>query len=128
MRGLPWRPTPLCVPRRAWGAGRERLRSIPGTLVVGYGHVGDGNLHLNVGLAPGATEADKEAATALLEPFVFERVRDANGSVSAEHGIGQMKRGALAYGKSEAAIGVLRSLKHLFDPQGILNPYKVLDA
>ena len=104
---------------------RELLRPA-GALVVGYGHVGDGNVHLNIGLPPGATEAEKEAATALLEPFVFQRVRDANGSVSAEHGIGQMKRQALAYGKSPAAIGVLRSLKTLFDPQGILNPYKVL--
>jgi len=106
-------------------AVRERLRGT-GALVAGYGHVGDGNIHINVGCSPGATQEEIEAAAALLEPFVYERVGELCGSVSAEHGIGQMKLDALRFGKSSEAIDVMHALKASLDPLGILNPYKVL--
>lgn len=95
-----------------------------GVRVVGYGHVGDGNLHLNVS-APGAKGYDPDLL-ARLEPFVFEWTRAAGGSVSAEHGLGLAKARAIGYSKPRAAVAVMRALKRELDPRGILNPYKVL--
>ena len=89
--------------------------------VVGFGHVGDGNLHLNVM----ADEFTPETL-ACIEPRLYEYTRDANGSVSAEHGIGHLKRKWLPYSQSEAAIGVMRGIKQTLDPHGILNPYKIV--
>lgn len=61
-----------------------------------------------------------------VEPFVFEYTSKLNGSVSAEHGIGFHKTKYLKYSKSQEAIEFMKNLKDLMDPQGILNPYKVL--
>ena len=63
---------------------------------------------------------------ACIEPRLYEYTRDANGSVSAEHGIGHLKRKWLPYSQSEAAIGVMRGIKQTLDPHGILNPYKIV--
>jgi len=91
-------------------------------VVGGYGHVGDGNLHLNVAV-PGGYTPEVEA---LLEPFVYEHTTDARGSISAEHGIGVMKPHALKYSKDASSIRLMRKIKSLVDPRGILNPYKML--
>jgi D-2-hydroxyglutarate dehydrogenase len=88
---------------------------------VGYGHVGDGNIHVNV-IAP-TYDAHTEA---LIEPYVFECVSAEGGSISAEHGIGQGKVPFLHYSKSATAISMMQSIKHTFDPHGILNPYKTI--
>uniref|UniRef100_A0A7S4NJF4 FAD-binding PCMH-type domain-containing protein n=1 Tax=Paramoeba aestuarina TaxID=180227 RepID=A0A7S4NJF4_9EUKA len=92
-----------------------------GTMVVGYGHMGDGNLHLNVS-APSRTPFLSD----LLEPYLYQRTRDMGGSVSAEHGIGVMKKNYLGYNKEESVVRVMRELKGLMDPAGIMNPGKVL--
>ena len=89
--------------------------------IVGYGHIGDGNLHLNI-VTP---EYDKEIHKQL-EPYVYEWVRDCSGSISAEHGIGLKKAKYLHYSKSAECIDVMKNIKKLFDPNGILNPYKVV--
>jgi len=89
--------------------------------VVGWGHMGDGNLHLNV-----AARGDVAAVAAALEPWVYERVAASRGSVSAEHGLGVMKAGAIGYSKDAVSVGVMRAIKALFDPKGILNPLKML--
>ncbi|OBZ79472.1 D-lactate dehydrogenase [cytochrome] 2, mitochondrial [Grifola frondosa] len=89
--------------------------------VVGYGHVGDGNLHLNVVASEYTPEIE-----AALEPFVYELVATYRGSVSAEHGIGVMKTHALQYSKDATSIELMKRIKHLFDPKGIMNPGKVL--
>ncbi|KAI0735285.1 FAD-binding domain-containing protein [Earliella scabrosa] len=89
--------------------------------VVGYGHVGDGNLHLNVVAAAYTPEIE-----AALEPFVYELVASYKGSVSAEHGIGLMKTHALQYSKNPTSIEWMKKIKALFDPNGIMNPGKVL--
>lgn len=89
--------------------------------VVGYGHLGDGNLHLNV-----VTKEFDQGVLDKIEPFLFERVSQMDGSVSAEHGIGRAKAAYLGMSKSQNAIDVMKSIKQLLDPHGILNPYKVL--
>jgi len=89
--------------------------------VVGYGHLGDGNLHLNVS----CVKRDDELASAI-EPFVYEYTRDMRGSVSAEHGLGIMKAEEILYSKDAKAVELMGAMKRVLDPLGILNPYKVL--
>ena len=91
-------------------------------VVAGYGHLGDSNLHLNVC----STRGQDDALLGLLEPWVFDRVLEHKGSVSAEHGIGRCKNTYLATAKPPEIIHAMRHLKLLFDPNAILNPYKVL--
>ncbi|TDL28415.1 FAD-binding domain-containing protein [Rickenella mellea] len=89
--------------------------------VIGYGHVGDGNLHLNVV----AQTYSKEIESAL-EPFVYELVESYRGSISAEHGVGVMKTHALHYTKDAVSIEWMKKIKELFDERGIMNPGKVI--
>ncbi|KAJ2938222.1 hypothetical protein O0L34_g17559 [Tuta absoluta] len=99
---------------------RHRLGS-KATKVYGYGHIGDGNIHINVTVP----SYNKEVAS-LLEPFIFEEVSKLKGSVSAEHGIGFRKPRYIHYSKHPSALQLMADLKTLMDPNGILNPYKVL--
>ena len=92
--------------------------------IVGYGHVGDGNVHLNIALAEGESYTTEIGEK--ISQFVFSRVKEARGSISAEHGIGRDKVHALGYSKSNGAIEKMHMLKKLFDPVGILNPGRVL--
>ncbi|KAJ9075822.1 D-lactate ferricytochrome c oxidoreductase [Entomophthora muscae] len=89
--------------------------------VTGYGHVGDGNLHLNVV----ASEVSPRVAAAL-EPYVYELTSSYQGSISAEHGLGFQKAEYLKYSKSPEMIKLMQITKKQYDPQGILNPYKYL--
>lgn len=91
------------------------------TRVVGYGHVGDGNLHLNVT----SPEYNKEVM-GLIEPFVYDWVAKYRGSISAEHGLGFKKRQFIYHSKSRSAVKIMKDIKKLFDPKGIMNPYKTL--
>ncbi|XP_017652660.1 D-2-hydroxyglutarate dehydrogenase, mitochondrial isoform X2 [Nannospalax galili] len=91
--------------------------------VVGYGHLGDGNLHLNV-----TAEAFSEGLLSSLEPYVYTWTAEQQGSVSAEHGLGFKKRHVLGYSKPPVAVQLMQQLKLLLDPKGILNPYKTLPA
>ncbi|KIY50632.1 FAD-binding domain-containing protein [Fistulina hepatica ATCC 64428] len=90
--------------------------------VLGYGHVGDGNLHLNV-VAETYTDDIQNA----LEPYIYEMVASHRGSVSAEHGVGLMKTHALHYSKDEVSLCLMRKIKAIFDDRGIMNPGKVLE-
>lgn len=117
---------------------RRRLRGLcsPEAVVVAYGHLGDGNLHLNVcvphadsdgeGGGGGGGDTGADAVLEALEPFVFEWVVSRGGSISAEHGVGQHKRDYLPLQRPAAAIEVMRGIKSFLDPRGIMNPYKVL--
>jgi FAD/FMN-containing dehydrogenase len=101
-------------------------RFVPGARVLPFGHVGDGNIHFNVSQPLGG---DKEAFLARWEEVnvvVHEIVARYNGSISAEHGIGQSKRVLLPGVKHAVEMEVMRSAKTMFDPNGILNPGKVL--
>lgn len=93
--------------------------------VLWYGHIGDGNLHLNI-LKPEALS--KEAffdKCAAVNKWVFETVEKYNGSISAEHGVGMTKRDYLTYSRSEAEIAYMKAIKAAFDPNGIMNPGKI---
>lgn len=94
--------------------------------VVTFGHVGDGNVHINYVDGSGRAEADFARDQRALERSVFEALARHRGSVSAEHGIGLVKREDLPLFRSAEELAVMRQLKALFDPNGILNPGKVL--
>jgi FAD/FMN-containing dehydrogenase len=93
--------------------------------IVWFGHIGDGNLHLNI-LKPEELSKDEFfAKCATVNKWVFEIVQKYNGSISAEHGVGMTKRDYLAYSRSEAEIGYMKAIKAVFDPSGIMNPGKI---
>jgi len=98
---------------------KEKLKGTTSE-IVGYGHCGDSNLHLNI-VGP-----DSDEFLSLIEPFVYEWVSERNGSISAEHGIGRVKPKLLHLSKSANSIHYMRQLKQLFDPNGVLMPYRVL--
>lgn len=88
-----------------------------------FGHLGDGNIHLNIGV--GDLNRDKVHA---VDEIVFNAVRDRNGSISAEHGVGTMKKDYLHFTRSEDEIALMRRVKLAFDPNNILNPGKIFDV
>ncbi|MBA1201590.1 FAD-binding oxidoreductase [Pseudomonas capeferrum] len=93
--------------------------------VVWYGHIGDGNLHLNI-LKP--DDLDKEtffATCAKVNQWVFQIVQRYDGSISAEHGVGMTKRDYLGYSRSPEEIACMKAIKAVFDPNGIMNPGKI---
>ncbi|WP_430316903.1 FAD-binding oxidoreductase [Pseudomonas sp. p1(2021b)] len=93
--------------------------------VVWYGHIGDGNLHLNI-LKPDHMAKDEFfARCATVNKWVFEIVERYNGSISAEHGVGMTKRDYLGYSRSPAEIVCMKAIKAVFDPNGIMNPGKI---
>lgn len=93
--------------------------------IVWFGHIGDGNLHLNI-LKPDAMDKDEFfGKCATVNKWVFETVQKYNGSISAEHGVGMTKRDYLHYSRSEAEIGYMKAIKAVFDPNGIMNPGKI---
>ena len=87
--------------------------------VVGFGHMGDGNVHLNIN-----TQTRSRDLEELLDAFIFKRTKELGGSISAEHGIGLQKANHLSFSKSNDAITMMQQIKGLLDPKGILNPYK----
>lgn len=99
---------------------KARLGSSVGG-VVGYGHLGDGNLHLNI-----HTPKFDAGVLNRIEPWLFEQTALERGSVSAEHGMGLSKAEYMPLSKSPEMIDIMRKVKQLFDPKGIINPYKVL--
>jgi FAD/FMN-containing dehydrogenase len=94
--------------------------SFPGVLPFIFGHVGDGNLHYNIG--PESLVAQREAVNRL----VYEVVADLGGSISAEHGLGQLKRDEIRHHKSALELELMQSIKQALDPRGLMNPGKVL--
>lgn len=121
------------------GLMSEEDESKPVLDVIGYGHLGDQNLHLNV-----ATRRYDKAVEKALEPFVYEWVAKRNGSISAEHGLGLAKKDYIGYSRSETMINLMKQIKGLYDPvsctsdlmtrivrlmwiqNGIMNPYKYI--
>ncbi|MCP3104380.1 FAD-binding oxidoreductase [Myxococcus sp. K15C18031901] len=100
----------------------------PGWEICLFGHIGDGNLHVNVMKPDEMDKAEFLAHTKGADPTMFELVRKHAGSISAEHGVGLLKKDYLGYSRSEAELALLRVLKRTLDPRGVLNPGKILDA
>ena len=102
------------------------LAAHPGVRMVTFGHLGDGNLHYNVSPPIGMDEEAFLALQPAINRVVHDAVIAAGGSISAEHGIGQLKRDELAHYKSSAEMTMMRAIKQALDPRGIMNPGKVL--
>jgi FAD/FMN-containing dehydrogenase len=95
--------------------------------ILWYGHIGDGNVHLNI-LKPANLPKDEFFAQChLVNEWVFEAVQRHQGSVSAEHGIGLMKKKYLGYSRSAEEIAYLKAIKTAFDPNNVMNPGKMFD-
>ena len=103
-------------------------KNYPDWEVVWYGHIGDGNLHLNI-LKPENLQIEefKERCNEV-STDIFDAIKTLGGSVSAEHGVGILKAPYLGYSKSDSEIDAMRAIKAIFDPDGILNPGKVFST
>ena len=103
------------------------VRRFPGVRLVDFGHLGDGNLHYNVQAPVGVDAAsflgEYEAA---VNALVYDTVQRYGGSISAEHGIGSLKRDELTRRKSPVALSLMRAIKQALDPQGLMNPGRLL--
>ncbi|WP_316198284.1 MULTISPECIES: FAD-binding oxidoreductase [unclassified Bradyrhizobium] len=114
------------VPAFIAEANEAVVKLIPGARPVPFGHLGDGNIHYNVSQPVGADTSQYLARWHEVNAVVFEIVLRMGGSISAEHGIGVLKRDELPDVKDKTAIALMRSLKAMLDPLGIMNPGKVL--
>jgi FAD/FMN-containing dehydrogenase len=101
-------------------------RVCPGARPVPFGHFGDGNLHYNVSQPEGMNKDEYLALWTPMSDAIFELIADVGGSISAEHGIGQMKRDALRQYRSSVELDMMRAIKNALDPKGIMNPGKLL--
>ena len=101
--------------------------TFPGMRLVNFGHLGDGNLHYNVQGPPGYDALQFiERHEHAVNTLVYDAVGAAGGSISAEHGVGALKRDELAQRKPAVALQLMRAIKQALDPQGLLNPGRVL--
>ena len=100
---------------------------IPGVRLVDFGHLGDGNLHYNVQVPEGADgQAFLRDCEDQVNTLVFDQVKRFNGSISAEHGVGELKVGKLPLYKDPTALAMMRAVKKALDPHNIMNPGRVL--
>jgi D-lactate dehydrogenase (cytochrome) len=102
------------------------VKLIPGSRPVPFGHLGDGNIHYNVSQPVGGKASDFLDRWHEVNKVVFDIVIRMGGSISAEHGIGVLKRDELPDVKDKTAIELMRAFKAMLDPHGIMNPGKVL--
>jgi FAD/FMN-containing dehydrogenase len=107
-------------------AGAALPAPFPGVRIVAFGHVGDGNLHYNLSHPEGRSNAELMARSADANRIVHDIVADLGGSISAEHGLGQLKRTEVLRYKSEVEMETMRAIKRALDPRGLMNPGKVL--
>ncbi len=98
----------------------------PDIELVLFGHIGDGNLHVNYIAPPTLAKAEFNTLGRNIEERIFHLLPKYRGSISAEHGIGLLKKADLKFSRTAHEIEWMRKLKHLFDPKGILNPGKIL--
>ena len=94
--------------------------------VVWFGHIGDGNLHINILRPQGLSKEDFVRECRQVDEMVFQSIQNYQGSISAEHGVGLTKRAFLHYTRSAAEIDLMRGIKKVFDPDGIMNPGKMI--
>ena len=100
--------------------------AVPGIRIVTYGHIGDGNLHYNLSKPEGSADDDFRAHAGELARIVYDSTASFDGSISAEHGLGQSKADVIADYEDAYELQLMRGVKELFDPAGLMNPGKVL--
>jgi FAD/FMN-containing dehydrogenase len=113
----------------AFCADLERLfeERYPGWEIALFGHIGDGNLHVNVMKPDAMDRATFLAKTSEADHAIFSLVKKHAGSISAEHGIGLLKKAYLGYSRTPEEIALMRGIKQVLDPKGIMNPGKVFE-
>jgi FAD/FMN-containing dehydrogenase len=114
------------MPRFIVEASEQVERAFPGVVASGFGHLGDGNIHFHVRAGSHAAPDWYEAEGAEITRFVDDLVTAAGGSISAEHGIGQLKRAEFARLADPARVHAIRAIKQALDPLGIMNPGKLI--
>ena len=103
------------------------LAAFPGLRIVAFGHIGDGNIHYNISMVDAARNAEFiERSESQVNRIVYEVVAQLDGSISAEHGLGQLKREEITHYKSTLELELMHSIKQTLDPHGLMNPGKVL--
>jgi FAD/FMN-containing dehydrogenase len=120
---------PLSAVPTFLGEAKPALEAaLPGVTVYAFGHLGDGNIHFNLLQPPGMEAQDFLARTGALNRLVHDLVASHGGSISAEHGLGRLRREEIARYKPAIEIELMRRIKAALDPQGIMNPGKLLPA
>jgi FAD/FMN-containing dehydrogenase len=114
------------VPELLARAADTATTLIPGARPFPFGHIGDGNIHLNISQPEGMDKAAYLARWDEMNAAIHAIVVDLGGTISAEHGIGTLKRTLLTQVKSPVEIALMRRIKTALDPNGIMNPGKVL--
>jgi FAD/FMN-containing dehydrogenase len=114
------------MPRFIVQASAAVEAAFPGTRASAFGHLGDGNVHFHVRGPEGSPRSWLEEVGPPILRFVDDLVTAAGGSISAEHGIGQMKRGELERLGNPGDLAAMRAIKHALDPLGIMNPGKLV--
>jgi len=102
------------------------LKAFPEVRIINFGHIGDGNLHYNLSKPEASANEDFIARTPEVNRIVHDIVAELGGSISAEHGLGQLKRGEILRYKGDVEMDLMRSVKRALDPAGLMNPGKVL--
>ena len=114
------------VPAFLADVDRAVAHNYPDWEICWFGHIGDGNLHLNVLKPPDLAIADFHDRCHAISPKLFELVQAHGGSISAEHGVGLLKRDFLNFSRSPVEIDIMRAVKGVLDPNGVMNPGKLL--
>ena len=115
-----------CIPAFIRSTDQRLLDLFPGVRIVAYGHVGDGNLHYNISKPVGSDDAVFKAQQEAIMHVIYEATAQFQGSISAEHGLGQAKRAAARRYKDPLELDLMRILKTTLDPKGLMNPGKLL--
>ncbi len=102
------------------------LKAHPGIRIVAFGHMGDGNIHYNTSMPDPKQNAQFIAQSEGVNHIVYDIVHELQGSISAEHGLGQLKREEICHYKSALELELMRSIKQALDPHGLMNPGKVV--
>lgn len=115
------------VPKFVEKLDQVLAQAYPTWTVIWFGHIGDGNLHINILRPQGLSKEEFVRECQKVDSLVFAVTKEFQGSISAEHGVGLTKKPFLNYSRSEEEISLLRQIKSVFDPKNIINPGKIFD-
>ncbi len=108
-------------------AGDTLRKAYPGIRIVAFGHMGDGNIHYNISIPDAAqNKAFMDRHESEVHHLVYGMVTKLEGSIAAEHGLGQLKREQITHYKSPLELELMRSIKQVLDPHGLMNPGKIV--